>query len=102
MNYLEAIQGIEDKYIPAHTLCMNLEVLPNLLPEGARKREQEKRYKRYIAIGTIAIAAILCLLSLNVWSTARNADLRIKIEQKTLESMQRGLNSIGKENVTQS
>lgn len=96
VNYLETIQGIEDKYIPAHTLCMNLEVLPNLLPEGARKREQEKRYKRYIAIGTIAIAAILCLLSLNVWSTARNADLRIKIEQQTLESMQRGFNSIGK------
>jgi hypothetical protein len=71
-------------------------VLPNLLPEGARKREQEKRYKRYIAIGTFAIAVILCLLSLNVWSTARNADLRIKIEQQTLQSMQRGFNSIGK------
>ena len=96
VNYLETIQGIEDKYIPAHTLCMNLEALPNLLPEGAKKREQEKRYKRYIAIGTFAIAAILCLLSLNVWSTARNADLRIKIAQQTLESMQRGFNSIGK------
>jgi Tfp pilus assembly PilM family ATPase len=97
VSYLETIQGIEDKYIPAHTLCMNLEVLPNLLPEGARKREQEKRYKRYIAIGTFAIAAILGLLSLNLWSTARNGDLRIRIEQQTLESMQRGFNAIGQQ-----
>jgi Tfp pilus assembly PilM family ATPase len=95
VNYLETIQGIEDKYIPAHTLCMNLEALPNLLPEGAKKREQEKCYKRYIAIGTFAIAAILCLLSVNLWSTARNADLRIKLDQHTLESMQRGFNTIG-------
>ncbi len=95
VNYLETIQGIEDKYIPAHTLCMNLEALPNLLPEGAKKREQEKCYKRYIAIGTFAIAAILYLLSVNLWSTARNADLRIKLDRHSLESMQRGFNTIG-------
>ncbi|MBA4390545.1 MAG: hypothetical protein C0399_06380 [Syntrophus sp. (in: bacteria)] len=96
VSYLEAIQGIEDKYIPAHTLCMNLEVLPNLLPAGAKRIEQEKCYKRYIVIGTFAIAAILFILSLGMWSKTRNADLRIKIEQQTLESIQRGYNTIGK------
>ena len=40
VNYLEVINGIEDKYIPAHTLCMHSETLPNLLPEGAKRKEQ--------------------------------------------------------------
>ena len=71
VNYLEAINGIEDKYIPAHTLCMHLEVLPNLLPEGAKRKEQERTYKRYISIGTFALAGILFLLSLGMWSTLR-------------------------------
>lgn len=96
VKYLGAIHGIEDKYIPAHALCMNFEALPNLLPEGAKRREQEKRYKRYIAIGTLTIAAVLFILSFGMLSTARNADLRIKIEQHTLENMQQGFNNIGK------
>ena len=96
VNYLEAINGIEDKYIPAHTLCMHLEVLPNLLPEGAKRKEQEKTYKRYISIGTFALAGILFLLSLGMWSTLRNADTRINIEQKTLEVIRQGLNAMGK------
>jgi Tfp pilus assembly PilM family ATPase len=96
VNYLEAINGIEDKYIPAHTLCMHLEVLPNLLPEGAKRKEQERAYKRYISIGTFALAGILFLLSLGMWSTLKNADTRINIEQRTLEVISQGLNAMGK------
>jgi Tfp pilus assembly PilM family ATPase len=99
VNYLEAINGIEDKYIPAHTLCTNIEVLPNLLPEGAKRKEQEKTYKRYISIGTFALAGILFLLSLGMWSTLRNADTRINMEQKTLEVIRQGLNAMGKKTV---
>jgi len=96
VNYLEAVNGIEDKYIPAHTLCTHLEVLPNLLPEGAKRKEQERAYKRYISIGTFALAGILFLLSLGMWSTLRNADTRINMEQKTLEVIKQGLNAMGK------
>lgn len=96
VNYLEAINSIEDKYIPAHTLCMHFETLPNLLPEGAKRKEQEKTYKRYISIGTFALAGILFLLSLGMWSTLRNADMRINMEQKTLDVIRQGLNAMGK------
>jgi hypothetical protein len=99
VNYLEAINGIEDKYIPAHTLCMHLEVFPNLLPESARRKEQEKTYKRYISIGTFALAGILFLLSLGMWGTLRNADTRINMEQKTLDVIRQGLNTMGKKAV---
>ena len=100
VNYLEAINGIDDKYIPAHTLCMHLDVLPNLLPEGAKRKEQEKSYKRYISIGTFALAGILFLLSLGTWGTLRNTDTRINIEQKTLEAIRQGLNAMGKKTMT--
>ena len=96
VNYLEAINGIEDKYIPAHTLCMHLEVLPNLLPEGAKRKEQERTYKRYISIGTFALAGVLFLLSLGMWGALRNADMRKNMEQKTLEVIRQGLSSLGK------
>jgi Tfp pilus assembly PilM family ATPase len=99
VNYLEAINGIEDKYIPAHTLCMHVEVLPNLLPEGARRKEQERTYKRYISIGTFALAGILFLLSLGMWGTLRNADTRINMEQKTLDVIRHGLSAMGKKTV---
>jgi hypothetical protein len=99
VNYLEAINGIEDKYIPAHTLCMHLEVLPNLLPEGARRKEQERTYKRYISIGTFALAGILFLLSLGMWGTLRNTDMRINMEQKTLDVIRQGLSALGKKTV---
>ncbi|HVN97948.1 MAG TPA: pilus assembly protein PilM [Syntrophorhabdaceae bacterium] len=95
VNYLETIQGIEDKYIPAHTLCMNLEVLPNLLPEGARKREQDRLMRRSISMATIAIAGILFLVSLYMWGASRNVDTRINMERKTLETMKRGLSTLG-------
>jgi Tfp pilus assembly PilM family ATPase len=96
VNYLEAINGIEDKYIPAHNLCMHLEVLPNLLPEGAKRKVQERTHKRYISIGTFALAGILFLLSLSMWGTLRNADTRINMEQKTLEVIRQGLGALGK------
>ncbi len=96
VNYLEAIQDIEDEYMLAHTLCMNLEVLPNLLPESAKKREQDRLYKHYISIGTFAIAGILFLLSLGMWSTSRNVETRIDMERKTLETMRQGLSAMGK------
>jgi Tfp pilus assembly PilM family ATPase len=99
VSYLEAINGIEDKYIPAHTLCTHIEVLPNLLPESAKRKEQERTYKRYISIGTFALAGILFLLSLGMWSTSRNADTRINIEQKTLDVIRQGLSAMGKKTV---
>jgi Tfp pilus assembly PilM family ATPase len=96
VNYLETIHGIEDKYIPAHAICMNLEAFPNLLPEGAKRKEQERTYKRYISIGTFALAGILFLLTLGMWSTLRNADTRINMERKTVEVIRQGLNAMGK------
>ena len=96
VSYLEAINGIEDKYIPAHTLCMHLEVLPNLLPESAKRKEQERTYKRYISIGTFALAGILFLLSLGMWGSLRNVDTRIMMEQKTLDVIRQGLSAMGK------
>ena len=96
VNYLETIHGIEDEYIPAHTLCINFEALPNLLPEGAKRKEQERTYKRYISIGTFALAGILFVLSLGMWSILHGADVKIRIEQQTIETIKKGLNAIGK------
>ncbi len=100
VNYLEAINGIEDKYIPAHTLCMHSEALPNLLPEGAKRKEQERTYKRYISIGTLVFAGILFLLSLSMWSALKNTDAGIKMEQKTIEVIKQGFSAMGKKTTT--
>ena len=95
VNYLETINGVEDKYIPAHTLCTHLEVLPNLLPEGAKIKEQERTYKRYIAIGTFALIGIFFLLSLGMWSGLKNVDAKINMEQKTLAVIRQGFEAMG-------
>ncbi len=95
VDRLETLHGIEDKYIPAQALCMNVDVLPNLLPEGAKRRETSKLLKRFAMFGTVAIAAILILLSLGMWRTAKNADLRFRAEQGTLEQIKKGMAALG-------
>ncbi len=100
VNYLEAINGIEDKYIPAHTLCMHSEALPNLLPEDAKRKEHERTYKRYISIGTFVFAGILFLLTLGMLSALRNTDGGIRMEQKTIEVIKQGFSAMGKKTTT--
>lgn len=95
VDRLETLHNIEDKYIPSRALCMNLDVLPNLLPEGAKRRETSKLLKRFAMFGTVAIAAILILLSLGMWRTAKNADVRFKAEQGTLEQIKKGMAALG-------
>jgi len=95
VDHLETLHGIEDKYIPAQTLCMNLDVLPNLLPEGAKRREANKLFRRFATLGTIAIAAILVLVSLGMWRTTKNVDLRLVVEQRALEQVKKGMASLG-------
>jgi hypothetical protein len=46
VDRLSTLHPIEEKYIPAQALCMNLDVLPNLLPEGAKRRGANKVFKR--------------------------------------------------------
>lgn len=95
VDYLETLHGIEDKYIPAQTLCMNLDVLPNLLPGGARKRETSKLFKRFAMFGTVAVAAILVLVSLGMWRSTKNVDLRLVIEKRSLEHVKKSISELG-------
>jgi len=100
VDRLETLHNIEEKYILARALCMNVDVLPNLLPEGAKRRETSKIFKRFAMMGTVAIAMILVLLSLGMWRTTKNADLRFKAEQGTLEQIKKGMESLGVKTVT--
>lgn len=92
---LSALHPIEEKYIPAQALCMNLDVLPNLLPEGAKRREASRIFKRFAMLGTVMITAILVFLSLGMWHTSRNVDLRLKAEKGTLEQIKKGIEGLG-------
>lgn len=95
VDHLESLHNIEDKYIPAQTLCLNLDVLPNLLPEGAKKREMNRTVKRFATFGTVAVVVILILVSLGIWQTSRNIGLRLKAEQAALEQVKKGIASLG-------
>ncbi|MDD3847416.1 MAG: pilus assembly protein PilM, partial [Syntrophorhabdaceae bacterium] len=99
VDRLETLHSIEDKYIPAQALSMNLDVLPNLLPEGAKRRETNKVFKRFAMVGTAAIAAILILLSLGMWRTSKNVDLRLQAEKGSLEQIKKGIESLGLKSV---
>jgi Tfp pilus assembly PilM family ATPase len=95
VDRLSTLHPIEEKYIPAQALCMNLDVLPNLLPEGAKRREANKVFKRFAMLGTVMIAAVLILLSLGMWRTTKNTDLRLKAEKNTLEQIRKGIEGLG-------
>lgn len=95
VDRLATLHAIEEKYIPAQALCMNLDVLPNLLPEGAKRRETSKILRRFAMLGTVMIAAVLILLSLGMWRTSMNADLRLKAEKGTLEQIKKGIEGLG-------
>ncbi len=98
VNHLQSGNGVQEKYIPAHALCMNVEALPNLLPESAKTREQEKIYKRYISIGAVVLAGILFLVSLGMWGSLRNRDTELSGETKALEKMKSGIQSLSLKN----
>ncbi|MEN6616742.1 MAG: pilus assembly protein PilM, partial [Syntrophorhabdus sp.] len=95
VDYLEALHGTEDKYTPAHTLCLHIESLPNLLPEGAKRRETGKLLKKFSIIGTIAIAVILLLISLGMWRSGRSVDLRLAAEEKAIDGVRKGITALG-------
>ncbi len=95
VDHLDSIHNIEDKYIPSQTLSMNLDVLPNLLPEGAKRREQTKLIRKFSMFGTVAVAAVLILVSLGMWRSVQNVDLRLGVEQRTLENVKKGMAALG-------
>lgn len=95
IDHLDSLHAIEDKYIPSQTLCMHLDVLPNLLPEGAKRRETGKLIRKFTMFGTVAIAAILVLVSLGMWRSAQNFDVRLKAEQKNLDNIKKGMAALG-------
>lgn len=96
VNFLESIHETEDKYIPARALCMNAEVLPNLLPESAQKKEQQRAYRRYIAIGSFFLAAVLLLITFNLMGRAKRAGILVNAERRTLGMMKTSLGALGK------
>ena len=95
VDHLETLHGIEDKYIPAQTLCMHLGVLPNLLPEGAKRREMNKTLKRFAMLGTAALAGIFIMVSMGMWRTTQNIALQLKVERGTLEQVKNGIAALG-------
>jgi len=100
VDRLETLHTIEEKYILPRALCMNVDVLPNLLPEGAKRRETSKIFKRFAMMVTVAIVMILVLLSLGMWRTAKNAELRFTAEQGTLKQIKKGMENLGFKTVT--
>lgn len=95
IDHLDILHGVEDKFIPSHTLCMHMDLLPNLLPEGAKRRETSKLIKKFTMFGTIAIVVILVLISLGMWRSSHSVDLRLRSEQKALDSVRKGMVSLG-------
>ena len=95
VDRLETLHTIEEKYVPAQALCMNLDVLPNLLPEGAKRRETSKVLKKFATLGTVMIAAIVILLSLGMWRTSKTVDLRLNAEKGSVEQMKKGIEALG-------
>ena len=95
IDHLDVLHEIEDKYIPSQTLCMHMDVLPNLLPEGAKRREQTRLIRKFSMFGTVTVAAILILVSLGMWRSVQNIDLRLGVEQRTLDNVKKGMAALG-------
>ncbi|MCK9228535.1 MAG: pilus assembly protein PilM [Syntrophorhabdaceae bacterium] len=95
VDRLDSLHGVEDKYIPAQTLCMHMDVVPNLLPEGAKRRAASKLVRKFAMLGTAAIVAVLVLVSLGMWRSSQNIDLRLVAEQRTLDNVKKGMAALG-------
>ncbi len=95
IDHLDTLHNVEDKYIPAQTLCMHMDVLPNLLPEGAKRRETGKLIRKFAMFGTVAIAGVLVMVSLGMWRSTQNVDLRLAAEKRTLDNVKKGFAELG-------
>ncbi len=95
VDHLDALHGVEDKYIPSKTLCMNMDVMPNLLPEGAKRRETSKLIRKFAMFGTVVVAGILILVSLGMWRSTLNVDLHLAVEERTLGNVKKGMAALG-------
>lgn len=75
---------IDDEYLPSYNLCLYPEGLVNLLPDEIKEIGKQEIYKKWIRIGTVALVAVLVILSLNVMSNINNVNISLQAEKNVL------------------
>ncbi|HOE17806.1 MAG TPA: pilus assembly protein PilM [Syntrophorhabdaceae bacterium] len=94
VSSLEDVPGIAAEYIPAYTLAVKRDGLPNLLPERLLQKGRERSYKNLVMMGSIGVVVILILLSFMMWGMLSNANLKFNLEKGNLDKLKEGVKQL--------
>lgn len=94
VSSLEDVPGIAVEYIPAYTLAVKRDGLPNLLPERLLQKGRERSYKNLVMMGSIGVVVILILLSFMMWGMLSNANLKFNLEKGNLDKLKEGVKQL--------
>jgi len=82
---LQTPPDIDDNYLPSYNLCLYSEWLVNLLPSEMKEIVRQNVYKKWIRIGTVAIASLLVIFSLNIMNRLNSTNIALNAEKNILQ-----------------
>lgn len=93
---LQTPPNIDDNYLPAYNLCLYAEGLVNLLPSEIKEIVKQEIYKKWIRIGTVAVASLLLVLSLNLISSLNSINITLKAEKNVLDEKKKQYDTLSR------
>ncbi|MBA4416318.1 MAG: hypothetical protein C0392_00180 [Syntrophus sp. (in: bacteria)] len=95
IQYLTAMPGIEDEFLPAYSLCAYGDSFINLLPPEIRLKEKEAAYGKWARIGSVGVFGVLFFLSMEHWNELNKLGNALTIEMNSLSQKRNELNALG-------
>ena len=87
VELLNPVKDLEPEYVPAYLLSAYPDRLVNLLPEDVKAKEQEAVYRRWLTIGSLGVAAVLLVLSLQMITKFHRMDIDLQVETTRVARM---------------
>ncbi len=89
-------RDIEPQYLPAFLLACQREARVNLLPEDIKAGEREAVYRKWLTMGTIAVAAVLLFLSLDMMAAQNRLDMAVSTEAANVARLKEQVQVLGR------
>jgi len=93
---MQTLPNIDDNYLPAYNLCLYAEGFVNLLPSEIKETVKQEIYKKWIRIGTVAVASLLVILSLNIISKLNSINITLKAEKNVLDEKKKQYDTLSR------
>ncbi len=101
LSYTASSMELEDEYVPAFALCAYRDSFVNLLPAELKQRARQGALTKWVRVGTVAVCAVLVVISMDMWSrlskTTGNVEMEKKVVAQKKEQLQGFRTSVSKQ-----